>query len=125
MKQSARSAKNPVAKMDPTLRQQLEHAQAGNQEVQAVFALRPPDAARKFIAPDQTEEMVERVLQRVQQETGESPRDYNVFKNLGSFVIAAPATFITKLLEQEEIASALANRQPTSALIPPRNKRPA
>jgi hypothetical protein len=112
------------AKTDQELQQQLEQTASGRQEVQAVFVLRPPGSSQKFLTPDQTLTMVENLLHRLQQETGESPRDYNVFKNLGSFVVAASPAFINKLLEQDEIASAMANRQPGSALIPPRNKRP-
>ena len=111
------------ATTDQELLQQLEQAESGGHELQAVFALRPPDPSQKFLTPDQTLTMVENLLKRLQQETGEFPRDYNVFKNLGSFIVAASPTFINKLLEQEEIASAMANRQPGSALIPPRNKR--
>jgi hypothetical protein len=112
------------AKTDQELQQQLEQTASGSHEVQAVFVLRPPGSSQKFLTPDQTLTMVENLLHRLQQETGESPRDYNVFKNLRSFVVAASPAFINKLLEQDEIASVMANRQPGSALIPPRNKRP-
>lgn len=117
------NTRNLKAKTDPELLRQLEEATAGNDAVQAVFTLHPPDTSQKFIAPNQTETIVKRVLRRIQQETGESPQDLNVFKHLGSFVIAAPAAFVSKLLEQDEIASALANHQPGSAFIPPRNKK--
>ena len=117
------NTRNTKAKTDPELLRQLEQAKSGGNEVQAVFALRTPDSSQKFLTPDQTQAMVENLLRRLQQETGETPRDYNVFKNLGSFVVAASPTFISNLLEQDEIASAVANRQPGGALIPPRNKR--
>ena len=117
------NTRNTKAKTDPELLRQLEQAKSGGTEVQAVFALRPPDSSQKFLTPDQTQVMVENLLRRLQQETGETPRDYNIFKNLGSFVVAASPTFIRKLLEQDEIASAVANRQPGGAFIPPRNKR--
>jgi hypothetical protein len=34
--------------------------------------------------------------------------------NLGSFLVVASADFVRKMLEQDEIASAMANRQPDS-----------
>jgi hypothetical protein len=117
------NTRNTKAKTDPELLRQLEQTASGGHEVQAVFVLRTPDSSQKVLTPDQTQAMVENLLRRLQQETGESPRDYNVFKNLGSFVVAASPTFIRRLLEQDEIASAMANRQPGGALIPPRNKK--
>jgi hypothetical protein len=80
--------------------------------VQAGLVLRTPNPSQKVLTPAQTQAMVETLLRRLQQETGASPRDDNVFKHLGSFVVAASTTFSRNLLEEGEIASAMANRQP-------------
>jgi hypothetical protein len=83
-----------------------------------VFVLRPTDRSTKFIAPDQVDSVVKTVLNRVEDETGEKPADYNVFGNLGSFIVDAPREFIQKLTEQREIESAVANVQSQSVTMP-------
>ena len=101
-------------KTDPELLRQLDAAGGDADEVQAVFSLRPGGAARLSLSPEETDATVARLLERVRRETGVAPRDCNVFRHLGAFVVAASARFVRALLEQEEIASATANRQPGS-----------
>jgi hypothetical protein len=50
--------------------------------------------------------------------------EVRVFRNLGSFVVAAAAPFVRKLLDQEEILSATANRQSEDLLIKPVSSKP-
>jgi ABC-type dipeptide/oligopeptide/nickel transport system permease component len=107
-------SKNPKVKIDSNLLKELEQAATGSHEVEAVFALRPPDPPQKYLKPEQTQSMVQNLLARVEQETAEAPQDINVFKYLGSFLVVASANFVRKMLEQDEIASAMANRQPDS-----------
>ena len=107
-------SKNPKVKIDPNLLKELEQAATGSHEVEAVFALRPPDPPQKYLKPEQTQSMVQNLLARVEQETAEAPQDINVFKYLGSFLVVASPVLIRKLMEQHEIASAMANRQPGS-----------
>jgi hypothetical protein len=102
--------RDPAKKIAPELLRQLDSAEAGVNSVQAVFSLRPTVAGKRFIEPKDTDRVVKQMLQRVQRETGTKPEDYHVFPNLGSFVIAAPAQFLRRLLEQKEIASAIPNR---------------
>jgi hypothetical protein len=113
------------AKIDPVLLEQLEQAQSSGDAVEAVFTLRPADASQPVPDPEQTLATVDDLLARVEEETGQAPQAHNVFEYFGSFVVRASPLFIADLLEQDEIASATANRQPGSALIDPRNKRPA
>lgn len=100
------------AKTDQELLKQIEDAEARQEAVQAVFSLRPPDPGARFVTPEETDELVEALLKRLADETGESPRDYNVFRNLGSFVVDASPGYVRKMMDQAEIASALANRRP-------------
>lgn len=97
------------ARVDPELQKQLEAASAATANVEAVFYLRPP-SPKALMAPDVTEAVVSTVLDRVSTAVGEPPKDFNVFRNLGSFVVVATPRFVSELLKQPEIGSALANR---------------
>jgi hypothetical protein len=112
-------------KADPELLRQLEESEARSvsaapEEVQAVFVLggaSDPSSvslggARPLPSPDETEKIVRRVVERVQGETGKRVELLNVFRNMNSFVVAGDPVAIRSLLEQPEIASAVANRQP-------------
>jgi hypothetical protein len=111
------SGGNPDVKIDPILLQQLDQVPARDGTIEAVFVLRPPDPAQAYLTPEQTQSMVKDLLAQVERQTGESPQRYNVFKNLGSFVVDASPQFIRAMLEQDGIASAAANRQPGSAKL--------
>lgn len=104
--------------MDEQLRQQLDRARAetAGGEVQAVFSLQRPGEHQPLLSPEQTVEITEGLLRRVAQTTGTPPGAYNIFKNLGAFAVSASPDFIENLLEQEEVASAVANRRAESAL---------
>jgi len=109
---------------DPELLRQLKAADAIEEEVQAVFVLRPPQSAQKFLTPEETERVTRSVVERAERESGSQPRDLNIFRNTGSFVIQARPSFVRKLMVQDEIASALANRQPGGMFLPPHKKKP-
>jgi hypothetical protein len=98
-----------TAKTHDKLIRQIESAEAANEGVEAVFSIRSPDPSQQFATPEQTESVVKSLIQRLEVETGESPSDYNIFKNLGSFAVAASPRFMRRMLDQSEIASALAN----------------
>ena len=100
------------ARTDPELAAQLRKAAAGEAPVEAVIALRRDGAAADTAA------VAEDLLARVKDQTGAEPQDYNVFRNLGSFVVAAPPAFIERLLEQPEVESAMANRQSRPVVEP-------
>jgi chaperonin cofactor prefoldin len=96
--------------MNGELRRQLEAAKSDNEEVQAVVSLQPPAAAQRFLTPDQTVELTQRLLRQVEQETGQAPTDFNIFENLGSFVVSASPEFIERMLQHDEVATAVPNR---------------
>ena len=100
-----------AAKTHDELIRQIETAEAANEGVEAVFSIRSPDPGREFATPEQTESVVKSLIERLEVETGESPADYNIFRNLGSFAVAASPRYMRRMLDQSEIASALANRE--------------
>jgi hypothetical protein len=101
---------------NPELERQLRDAEPGNKPVQAIVVLRPDSEGKTAL-------VVKDVLDRVERRTGEKTRALNVFPNLRSFVVEAPPQFLRELLEQSEIQSAMPNRPPGSAFIPPVRKR--
>jgi hypothetical protein len=92
--------------------------------IEAVFRLKP-EQGTVLIEPDVTEEVTRQVIERAEQETGQKAGDRNVFRNLGSFMVSAPAPVIKYILAQPEIAAGLANRQHGEAGIEPVRKSPA
>ena len=60
-----------------------------------------------------TRDLAELVVGRVAEELGAAAGhyDFNVFPNLGYFVLSAPAGFVERVLDQPEVASASANRR--------------
>jgi hypothetical protein len=112
------------SKIDPTLARALDEA-ATNDPVQTVVALKT-EVAGRTIDPAASEDMATALIEQVTKETGESPTRYNVFKNLSSVAIEAPPKFIRRLLEHDEVISAVANQQSglTIDAPPPVSKRP-
>jgi hypothetical protein len=112
------------AKMDSELLRQLNDEATGDEPIVAVVRLRPDDPSQIVPEPERTEEITREVLARVQKLTGGEQSRYNVFKNLGYFVVAADKPFVRELVSQPEVARVIANVQPGSAYMPPVNKRP-
>src|SRR5262249_48832671 len=110
--------------IDPELLRQLNAVAADNEPVEAVVRLNPDNPAEIVPSPERTEELARKVLQRVAKRVGNPVMKHNVFSNLGSFVVSAPTQFVRELIEQPEVAAAVANRQAGEALIPPINKKP-
>jgi hypothetical protein len=102
----------PRARADPELLHQLDEARASAEPVEAVFILRRPGGS--VLAPDEVEHVTKRLLTRVQGETGSEVKDFKVFKHLGSFVVVGDPSLLRLLLDQPEIESGIANRQPGS-----------
>jgi hypothetical protein len=118
------AARKPQAqKIDPELLRQLDERAASAEPVEAVFTLKSSPAGRTA-GEDEIERTVRGLLRRIEAQVGEAPADYNVFRNLSAFVVVAPARFVRELMAQDEIATATANRQPQSMIIPPRNRKP-
>jgi hypothetical protein len=108
-------------KVDPELTRQLKTADDTN--VEAVIQLKPGNS-QVVPTPEQTEQTTKQILERTKERCGHSPDRYNVFRNLGSFVVSAKPAFIQELISQPEVQAVVANQQPGSALIPPVKKRP-
>jgi hypothetical protein len=99
------------ARVDPELQRQLR-GKALSARVDAVFRLRPTARSQPVPSAEQTRAIAERVVARVARDLAldAGGYDFNVFPNLGYFVVSAPTGFIERLLEAPEIASASANR---------------
>jgi hypothetical protein len=109
------------AKTDPELKRQLKAGKSDQDLVQAVFTLRL--STRQTEAPTHVEEITQRVLDRVADEVGVEAKEINIFRNLGAFAVSASPDFIRALLTEPEIATATANQQQESMMIPPQRKR--
>ena len=107
-------------KVDKELMNQLAAAHDGT--VEAVVKLKP--AGTQIVpAPERMEKLTKRVLDRTSKNSGHKPERYNVFRNLGSFVVAANPGFIRELISQPEVSAVIANQQVGSAMIAPVKKR--
>lgn len=113
----------PKIKPDPELLRQLKAASSEKTPVEAVFRLRSETPAEIAPSPERTEEITKEVLDRVESNTGSAAGRYNIFRNLGSFVVSAEPEFVKDLITQPEIASAIANVQPVDQKAP--NKKPS
>jgi hypothetical protein len=113
-------------RIDPDLLAQLEAAAAVKAPslVEAVIHLQPETAGEIVPRPERTEEIVRSVLARVTRKLRVEPADFNVFPNLGSFVISASGEYLRELLDQPEVKSALANRPRDARPIPPSRRPP-
>jgi hypothetical protein len=108
---------------DGELLRQLEDATGKEESVEAVMRLRSEKASEIVPSPKRTEQLTKKVLRRAQAHTGGNVSDYNVFGNLGYFFVSADAAVVRDLIEQPEIASATANKQPGHSLVKPVKKR--
>ena len=100
---------NKKTKIDPELTRQISSVGAGNDSIEAVFSLDLP--MKKLLNPSTVEETTQKVLRRVEEEVGSKPTVVNVFENLGSFAVSAEAPFIQRIIDDPDIATAVANNQ--------------
>ena len=121
----AKVPEKALTKTDAELVKQLDQASDSEDLIEAVVRLRPDDPSQIVPAAERTEELTNHLLERVKKESGQAASRYNVFRNLGSFVVSARPAFIRQLMSQPEVASVMANQQPGTALIPPIRKAPA
>jgi hypothetical protein len=101
-------------KVDPELRRQLSGSAAAEaRPVEAILRLRPTPRSAVAPPPRATRQLAELVVSRVAEELGVAQEDYdfNVFPNLGYFVLVAPPVFVERVVDQPEVASASANRK--------------
>ena len=78
-----------------------------------MLRLRPTTRSALAPPPEATRDLAELVVARVAEELGAAADDYdfNVFPNLGYFVLSASPGFVERVLDQPEVASASANRR--------------
>lgn len=107
--------------LKPELAEALKQAKG---PVRVVFQLRHPNPPSELLSADDAERVAYEVLDRAQKQSGQKIEDVNIFKNLGNFVVSAPAPVLEAIAEQPEIAGAQSNEPSGSMLIPPKNVRP-
>jgi hypothetical protein len=98
------------ATSDAELLAQLAAAEERGEAVEAVVTLRPDEAADS-VPVEQIDRISRDVVERVERKIGVSPERVNVFRNLGSFAVAADPRFVKELLAQPEVETAIANRR--------------
>jgi hypothetical protein len=79
--------------------------------VEAVLMLHSADPQEPAATPEEIEPLVKRLHDRASVATGHTADQVNVFRNMGSIAIAAKGKFLQALIEQPEVASAMANRK--------------
>jgi hypothetical protein len=99
------------ARVDPELERQLGAVAADDSLIQAVVYL---DTASQD--PDEIERMARALIETVSDKTASRPRAVNVMRYLGTVALEAPAPFIRALIDEPEVASAIANVQPDDDL---------
>lgn len=96
-----------LSETDPELLRQLDDARGSGDQVQAVVKLhRTPGAAP---VPAVVEEQTRRAVDRAAKSTGEQPNDVHVLGRLATAYVSGSESFVRELLEQPEVASAVAN----------------
>src|SRR5689334_21919615 len=90
-------------KADPELIRQLDAPTASNEPIAAVVRLQPDDPSEIVPSPERTEELTQQILKRVKKRVGSGESRYNVFKNLGSFVVSAEPDFLRESISQPEV----------------------
>jgi len=106
--------------VDPELERQLSAA-GKRGKVQAVLTFRTPKHL-KFLSGEETSGKIQAALDKLGDRDRPLCELRNVFPNLQSCVIEAPAHVIRAVLDENEIASATANQQPEDMLIRPVKK---
>ena len=112
------------AKIDPELSRQLDQAALTNSPVQAVIKISPEESSQLVASPEHTTELANQIVNRISGKLGIQAERMTLFRNLGSFSISAAPQFVRELLDQPEVAGAIASRQANSSYIAPINARP-
>ena len=108
------SGRRGRATVDPELRRQLSRAgTVRSGPVEVVMRLRPAVRSSAAPSPEATRDLAALIVGRVAEELGTArdAYDFNVFPNLGYFVLSASPGFVERVLDQPEVASASANRR--------------
>jgi hypothetical protein len=91
-------------RIHPDLRRQIEAAAGKAQPITAVYTIHTGPAA--LPGPETVKARVASLLDKVAEQTGRRPLDVQVFDNLASFAVQAPAEFVARLAQRREIATA-------------------
>jgi hypothetical protein len=67
------------------------------------------------LSHEETERIAHDLLARAAQHVKDHSPDFNVFKNLGYFVVSAPPAYLKALVDAPEVAHAFPNRREGSA----------
>lgn len=110
-------------KTDPELLRQISAAQDSMKPVVGIVRIRPEDSATLTNSPQRTDEIIRKVFDRVEKKVGTTVNRLNVLRNLGMVVVSAEPKFMSELLKQPEIISAMANQPAGNGKIEPINKR--
>jgi hypothetical protein len=102
------------ARVDPELVKQIDEA-AADEPIGAVIRLGPTSAGSPTPPPEDTDRIAHELLARAQKRAKSGALDYNVFTNLGYFVVSAPPAYLRALVEEPEVAHAFPNRRGTKA----------
>jgi hypothetical protein len=106
---------------DPELRRQIEEAAGTGRPVGAVFTIQADLA--DLPEPDAVEAQIAALLDTVRAQTGQQPGEVQVFGNIGSFAVSAPAEFVARLVQQPEVVTASASQPAEDVLIRPVRRR--
>ena len=112
-----------AAKVHAELIEQLNRA--GNSPVQAIVQLRWAHKPEAIPSPEDSARMADSVLRRVADQVGHPASRTNLLRNLATLIVEADPEFLSLLIQQPEVISALPNKTAESPFIPPKGKRPA
>jgi len=97
-------------RVDPELAKQISEAET-DERVGAVIRLCPTVPGSPAPSPDETDRIAHKLLARAQERAKLPVPEYNVFKNLGYFVVSASPRFLRALVDEPEVAHAFPNRR--------------
>jgi hypothetical protein len=95
-------------KIDPGLLHALDDATTGKGRVQAVFTVGAQGRTRPM-SPEETKEMVNRLVDRAAPECNSLPHKLVIFPNLQSFSIEADPILLRKILDEDVVDAATLN----------------
>jgi hypothetical protein len=102
----------PVIQIDPDLTKQIQAAKAKPAApVEAVIALQPRKGDGITVPSAEMAAVVAGLMKKVGAKSGKAPQRQTVFKNMGSFFVAADPEFVEELIAQPEVKSAVANKR--------------
>lgn len=93
------------AKIEPELCEAIRRHKRQDKLVHAAFTLKNASDG-KLLSPERTSKVVKRLVDLASSKTAKKPARVVVFKNMQSFSIDAPASFIEELTNQDDISTA-------------------